>query len=638
MLKNFIKLFFILILFLSLWNKAFSYWLDFDNKWFYSSISDNLGKLGSDMYSIELENNWWVNKKITEKSWLNCIDRDLSEAEVRDIVIKWDVSWLTASLNQNCRDEEWNIDSGKLRILLNAISSVYVDSQNSARSKSEKTMWFSNVWIYADWIAENWPFDLYKDFEDIDKIIFEHEEKDDYPAEKVVDLSKKVKELINKLAKWNKNSSNKSQNNNSNSSNQSQNNSSWNSSSWVSSGLANIFQNNTGANSNPTSNNSVNNTKNNNSKEEDDSIKHRNLCDLSGKCDNYTEVQKMLCQSNWWCSWEEKWFLATKNEFVCKKDDSWLNTVSWKIISNTLANEKDTDEDEEEEEDNSNNSWNSNSQNSANKNTNSSNSWWKSSKSSKWWKSSWGKSWQTAPDPKQDYKKLNDNKVFPCNNFFCIDIEFKTIAWGFWSGWDPSIEFLVKRSNKHLKKFVNSSLSQAKMSINNFELSLKDLQLPDMFHLWFQISYEPVPMLYLNKDLTTGEDKETNQDDQELKLQSQLEKYYKANWMDYNMRNDLSSFNQIERKSQATFNSSAGSADEMRQKIEQLKEYQDKSLSELDSLRTTVEEKVRYEMNWDIERQMKEVERFNRAMNDYITNLEAILNEMIKIPVDRSMT
>jgi hypothetical protein len=36
-------------------------------------------------------------------------------------------------------------------------------------------------------------------------------------------------------------------------------------------------------------------------------------------------------------------------------------------------------------------------------------------------------------------------------------------------------------------------------------------------------------MLYLNKDLATGEDKETNQDDQELKLQSQLEKYYKAN-------------------------------------------------------------------------------------------------------------
>ena len=58
----------------------------------------------------------------------------------------------------------------------------------------------------------------------------------------------------------------------------------------------------------------------------------------------------------------------------------------------------------------------------------------------------------------------------------------------------------------------------------------------------------------------------------------------------------------------------------------------------MDSLRTTVVEKVRYEMNWDIERQMKEVERFNRAMNDYITNLEAILNEMIKIPVDRSMT
>jgi len=43
---------------------------------------------------------------------------------------------------------------------------------------------------------------------------------------------------------------------------------------------------------------------------------------------------------------------------------------------------------------------------------------------------------------------------------------------------DKSIENVLKTSNKHLKKAANTSLVQSKMSTNNFEMSLRDLDLP----------------------------------------------------------------------------------------------------------------------------------------------------------------
>jgi len=35
---------------------------------------------------------------------------------------------------------------------------------------------------------------------------------------------------------------------------------------------------------------------------------------------------------------------------------------------------------------------------------------------------------------------------------------------------------------------------------------------------------------------------------------------------------------------------------------------------------------------------MKEVENYNKAINTYVTNLEAILKELLKIPIDDRMT
>lgn len=583
-MKNILKTLGIFLVISLCSSKVFSYWLDFENKWFYSSISENIGKLGSDLYSIELQNNWWTKKKIAQKSGVNCLNRDLSEEEIKKVAIEKDISWLSSSISKECKTPSWEIDKNKFDKTVNWILEVYIDSQNIAQSKSEKTMWISNIWIYTDWIEKNWPFDIFKDFEEIDKIIFEQEEYHKYQAEEEIDLWEKIKEMLNKLAKNNSQILGEQQENN------------------------------------PSNTNSWNWTNSQNFKENI----HTTLCDLSWNCDNYTEVQQLLCERNWNCDWEEKkGFFNLKNNFECKIDSSWLNEISWKIISSNL-----------------NNIWNTN----KNSNWNSiwkSNNWW----TKNWWGNSWwwvgwaGSSW--APDPKKDYKKLNDNKWFPCNTYFCIDIEFKTydhnLLW-WWKSEDPSIEFLVKRSNGHLKRFVNSPLSQSKMTINNFELWLKDLNLPEMFHIWFQISYEPVPLYYLNKDLSEWVDKETNQDNWELKLKSQLEKYYKANQMDYKLRNDLSAFNQIDRINEAWLNSSWSSVNAMSKKLEQLRITNNKKLEELDSLRNTIEEKVRYDINWDLEIQMKEVEVFNKAMNIYVINIDTILDEMIKIPVDWTMT
>jgi hypothetical protein len=69
------------------------------------------------------------------------------------------------------------------------------------------------------------------------------------------------------------------------------------------------------------------------------------------------------------------------------------------------------------------------------------------------------------------YKKVNDNLMWPCNEFFCIKIEFiirKQKLLG--GGTTVSIHSILEKSNTHLNKFVNTSLIASKQTTNNFEL------------------------------------------------------------------------------------------------------------------------------------------------------------------------
>gem|GEM_PF-6396414 len=87
-------------------------------------------------------------------------------------------------------------------------------------------------------------------------------------------------------------------------------------------------------------------------------------------------------------------------------------------------------------------------------------------------------------DIPSSYAKVNDNSIWPCTTYFCITVDFITNTYPlFTSGSDLSIESIVKRSNEHIRKFAGTSLIQSNMTINNFQIGLKDLNLPDIFHV-----------------------------------------------------------------------------------------------------------------------------------------------------------
>ncbi|HIE44937.1 MAG TPA: hypothetical protein EYP87_01890 [Flavobacteriaceae bacterium] len=60
-----------------------------------------------------------------------------------------------------------------------------------------------------------------------------------------------------------------------------------------------------------------------------------------------------------------------------------------------------------------------------------------------------------------------------------------------------SIQSIVEKSNEHLKKFANSSLIQSKMTTNNFELGLRDLNLSDIFSFGLVVTKKTPPILNL---------------------------------------------------------------------------------------------------------------------------------------------
>ncbi len=555
-MKKIIKSIIFFIIFLFLWNNVFSYWLNFNWNGFYSKFSKNVDSLSSDIYSLELQNNGWVASKINSEIWKNCITRNLTENEISETVKKWNLSNIINSIDSSCKNSDWSINIATLNNqIFTAISNISDKAEKNAEEKSEKLTNLSNLWIYADWIEKNAPFDLLEDLKDIDTIIFWEEKVYKFDASETQKLDDKIKDLLWKLAK-----------------------------------------------------NNINNQNNWNDPQNWNNVNHRSWCYLDWNCDNFSDIQKLLCDINNNCNWEESvWFLSIKNNFDCKIDTSWLNSATASIITNTLERAWSI---EKKSENNKNFTSSRNSKNILTQNQN---------------------IIQTT-SPSTWYKRVNDKKIFKCD-FFCIDVNFKNynhwLLWG-WTWEEPSISYLIKRSNNHLWKFINWSLAQSKMTLNNFELWLKDLNFSEMFHMWVDISYEQVPMLFLPK---TEEDEKPKW---ELALNTQLEKWYSAFWLDYKMQNDLSAFKQIENKIQAWLNSNSSLNTSILRQLDDTDKERIKSIQEYQEVTKTLEEKLKFDTTWDLESQLKEVERFNKSLWDYTTKISNILKKIKQKPSDKS--
>jgi len=226
-----------------------------------------------------------------------------------------------------------------------------------------------------------------------------------------------------------------------------------------------------------------------------------------------------------------------------------------------------------------------------------------------------------------DYTKITDNSMFPCNTFFCITVEFIMYNHSLFWGWENiTIEYLLNRSNKHLRKFAWTSLIPAKMTIWNFELWLEDLNLPDIFHLGFQISKKPIPILNIEK--------QNKKDETEFSANNMLKKYYEANWLDYKRRNDLVLLKSLEQEKQSVLNSDYLYNETIYNNQMNYYTYKLKNKRQNNSyFAKAVEKKVSYWVLQDFEEQFIELSRFTEWINDYVNNMSVIIKNMNEIPI-----
>jgi hypothetical protein len=255
------------------------------------------------------------------------------------------------------------------------------------------------------------------------------------------------------------------------------------------------------------------------------------------------------------------------------------------------------------------------------------------------WDGYWSISWDWAY-PSSNYSPVDDNSAFPCSEFFCIEVEFKTynhkLLW--WGGQEMSIESIIARSNEHLKKFSNTSLVQSKMTINNFELWLKDLNLSEIFHVWVEVTTEPVPILNLTYHKNKNEDWLSNDDPTIFELENQLKFYHAAYWLDYTRRNDLSLSTKIEPDRQSALDAQLTTPQYQVSLLEEYWEYEKQLLEQREVMSEIIKNEVKIWILWDFEKQFKELVIFTKSMRDFVTNVKSVIKNMNKIPTDSSTT
>jgi len=239
-----------------------------------------------------------------------------------------------------------------------------------------------------------------------------------------------------------------------------------------------------------------------------------------------------------------------------------------------------------------------------------------------WWGSSlWG-----------TYNTVTDE--WGCNptSFFCIVIEIESSDYGL-KWWETmTIEKVLATAAGHLEKPANASLTQKKMTTNNFEISSMIQNLPDMLRgFWIQVSTKPVPILEFeneSQDVVDGP-----QSNAEKKLVS----YYKNLSLDFERRNDLMIFRKISggrsEEVQKVLQTSAGMpAPYVEDRVNELKKFQ-RALAENNRLLSrATDSSISYDDMEKFADQFAELERFTAAIEDFVESFTWHVTRLRDIP------
>ena len=252
-----------------------------------------------------------------------------------------------------------------------------------------------------------------------------------------------------------------------------------------------------------------------------------------------------------------------------------------------------------------------------------------SSSSSSWWSGTWWQShtWIYDKFPSSAYSKINDNALWPCNEFFCIKIEFVIKNYNLLTWWKTvSIESLLKKSNEHLKKYANTYLWASQMTTNNFQPGwLSNMKLSSLFHMWVNIQTRTPPILNIERGATT--------DKSEYTCKNMYAEMYKNLWQEYERKNDLQIYNSREEEIKTVLDSAELP---FVKSVEKDNTFQLKKLAATQKnefLSKSIDKKAMYE-DADVSlKEFVELEMFGQALRDYVTTLKWLVRKMKDIPI-----
>jgi len=539
----------------------------------YKDLSDWLEDFEKKQYEYELgwQNNnitWNINSFLVWNEIWNCLKN--LDKNIVDNIANWNTKVLYEHLTKACLNEDWSITSKKASEIIEETSKIRDYYIDIAEEKSKIIHNISRISMYADWNLENSPFDIIADLNNINKIIFK--ESIDYVPEESSFLGEYKNNLhatpFINIVDWKACGPWWSS-------------AWWNSNKWDSNKDNNFFNNK--------------NNKNSEIKSSDE------LSNFRKKLNKISDIDS--------------------NNYTCPEDneESWLNDNSLNALKNSLDNYNTSFKFDYLE-------WGHIKLSDSNK----INNWWTYSGPIPCLAASTFKSCMSKSKlPK--YKHVNDNDLWKCNKYFCVVVEMVVTEHNLF--WDQSsVEFLLENSNKHLKKAANSSLVQSKMTINNFEISLRDLDLTEMFHMWIMVSYKTPPFLNL-ENFNLEVPKLSNPEIGFEEVEDMLRKKYKNIWLDYKDRNNIDNFTYAEQKLKSIVQSIYAPA--WTTSLLQ-NEYID-----IQNLRAEIDNKEKKEIHKKISRdtlknfdkQFTEIDQFYKNIWKYIIDLDVIVKKLKEIPI-----
>lgn len=219
-----------------------------------------------------------------------------------------------------------------------------------------------------------------------------------------------------------------------------------------------------------------------------------------------------------------------------------------------------------------------------------------------------------------------------CGDFFCIIIEFQKSQYGLAGGETQSIAKVLGKIAEHLEKPANASLTQRKMTTNNFELGSIIKDLPGMLRgFGIEVQSKPIPIL----DLESDNDSWVAQGDV-YELENMIRSYYKNNGMDYERRNDLGIFGNDEAE-QKVFETARGMPTVYPEvRIAELEQFTTRLRENNRVLSQSVDNEIQNDAFEDFNNQFAELEKFVTAMKEFVEAISGVVGEMNKIPTRSS--